>query len=407
MKYVWFYPTIPNKAITINKGGIVAYLCHEAVRDSMPYMSAPEQLVPAWRLSQIGLTPEAAKTFASNPAIFLTHYAAHLLRLAYYTNDDFFRSVARAAVVGRYANYPGYDINGIFNTVYSRPDYPLRAFNQISYNQVYYNHVWPQIALLFDYLVSDVFASSHGKINFPNQYAQGYAYLKSKVYGDKPGTFYGDDSVYLWMPKQVLTIGNEQLNYVTGDGNGKFYMVLLNQSDQAVKANVSSNPDLVPLKADNSLRIWRQNQSPRVSKLTEGKLNVEVAAKGITAIAIDDVKIVTQFQQQVYNKADKKLPDDSYKKMNSSFGKISSAIYSLGKLNSAHTWLEASGDQLSKATMHYRVEDAEKFQAMEDSSYPFEFTIPLQAKDEGLELWIEGITPEGKRLKSDVIILKK
>lgn len=407
MQYVWFYPTIPYKNITVNTGGIVAFRSYEALRDSMPYMHAPEQSVPAWRVSQIGLTPEAANTFASNPAIFLTHYAAHLLRLAYYTHDDFFRSVARSAVVGRYANYPGYDINGIFNTVYSRPDYPLRDYRQISYNQVYYNHVWPQIALLFDYLVSDVYASSKGKINFPGEYAQGYAYLKSKVYGAKPGIFYGDDSVYLWMPKQVLSIDNEQLNYVTAYGNGKFYMVFLNQSNQSVKANVSINPDLVPVKAGNSIRIWTQNQSPHISKLTSGKLNVEVAPKGITAIAIDDVTIVTQFQRKVYNKEDKKLSDNSYKKINSSFGNISSAIYSLGKLNSSHTWLEASGEQLSKATIHYRIAGAEKFQTMEDSSYPFEFTIPLKANEQGLELWIEGKTPEGKSLKSNEIILKK
>jgi len=407
MEYVWFYPVIPDKNITVNKGGMVAFRCYEAVRDSMPNMPAPEQSVPGWRLSQIGLTPEASNTFASNPAIFLTHYASHLLRLAYYTSDDFFRSVARSAVIGRYANYPGYDINGIFNTVYSRPDYPLRPFNQISYNQVYYNHVWPQIALLFDYLVSDVYALSKGKINFPGQYAQGYAYLKSKVYGDRPGIFYGDDSVYLWMPKQLLAIDNVQLNYLTGYGNGKFYMVLLNQSDQPVKANVSFNPDLVPVKAGNSLRIWEQNQSPHVSALTDGKLHVAVAAKGITAIAIDDIKIVTQFQQKIYDKEDKRLSDHSYKKIRSSFGNISSAIYSLGKLNSSHTWLEASGEQLNKATIHYRVGGSEKSEEMEDSSYPFEFTIPLPAKEQGLELWIEGTTPEGKMLKSDEIILKK
>ena len=286
-------------------------------------------------------------------------------------------------------------------------DYPLRAFNQISYNQVYYNHVWPQIALLLDYLVSDVYASSNGKINFPAQYAPGYAYLKSHVYGDQPGTFYGDDSVYLWMPKQVLTIDNEQLNYVTGYGNGKFYIALLNQSDQPVKATVSCNPDLVPLNGINSMRIRTQNGPPSTSELAAGKLHIAVAAKGITAIAIDDVHIVTRFQQYAYHKEDKTLSDHSYKSIDSPLGRIPSAIYSLGKLNSSYTWLEADAGQLNKATLYYRISGASGFQALEDGSYPFEFTIPLKAQDEGLEWWIEGIAPGGKRIQSDTITIKK
>ena len=95
-------------------------------------------------------------------------------------------------------------LTGNYNTVYSRPDYPLRFQHEVSYNQFYYNHVWPQIAMLFDYLISDVYAGSDGKINFPGELAVGYAYLKSNVYGQSAGSFYEDKNVNLWMPKQVL-----------------------------------------------------------------------------------------------------------------------------------------------------------------------------------------------------------
>lgn len=406
MQYIWFYPIIPDNNIIINKEGVVNYRSYEAIRDSMPYMSAPVQSVPAWRVSQIGLTPEASNTYGSNPAIFLTHYAAHLLRLAHYANDDFFRSVARSAVVGRYSNYPGYDINGIFNTVYARPDYPLRAYNQISYNQVYYNHVWPQIALLFDYLISDSYVLSKGNISFPGQFAPGYAYLKSKVYGDKTGSFYGDQSVYLWMPKQVLTTDNEQLNYVTAYGNGKFYVAFTNQSDQPVTAKVVLNPDLVPFKAAHNIKVWQQNKASESSKLVEGRLTVSVAAKGISAFAIEDIAVVTQFQYQAYSKG-RQLSNNSYKTLYSPFGKISSAIYSLGKYNSSHTWLAAANDQLAAAIMHYRDTGEQGWKEIKDTNHPFEFTIPLQSGEQQLEMWLEGVTPDGVKLKSDSYILKK
>jgi hypothetical protein len=179
MQYVWFYPVIPDSSLIVNERGIVDFGCGTAVGEDIPAMPAPRQKVPAWRVSQIGLTPEASSTLSGNPAIFLTNYAPYLLRLAYYTKNDFFRSVARAAVVGRYSNYPGYTIVGEFNTVYSRPDYPLRFQNEVSYNQFYYNHVWPQIAMLFDYVISDAYVTSKGNISFPGEFAEGYAYLKS------------------------------------------------------------------------------------------------------------------------------------------------------------------------------------------------------------------------------------
>jgi hypothetical protein len=99
MQYVWFYPVIPDSSITVNSKGIVDYRCLEAVRDTIPAMPAPPQQVPAWQVSQIGLTPEAANTIADNQAIFLTHFAPHLLRLAYYTKNDYFRWVSTANLI--------------------------------------------------------------------------------------------------------------------------------------------------------------------------------------------------------------------------------------------------------------------------------------------------------------------
>src|SRR5690606_40434224 len=114
--------------------------------------------------------------------------AAYLVRLAYYSGEEFFHDIARSAVVGRYANCPAYSIMGEYTTLYSRPDYPLKSLFEITYNNIYYNHIWPQIALLMDFLVSDAFVRSDGAIDFPHQYAQGYAYLQSKVYGDRKST---------------------------------------------------------------------------------------------------------------------------------------------------------------------------------------------------------------------------
>ncbi|MEX2336834.1 MAG: hypothetical protein WD555_06150 [Fulvivirga sp.] len=409
MQYTWFYPVIPDSTILINPNGLSEFLCEEAVRDKIPPMPAPRQEVEAWRVSQIGLTPEATYTSSWNPAIFLANQAPHLLRLAHYTNDDFFRSVARSAVVGRYSNYPGYDINGEFNTVYARPDYPLRYQHEVSYNQFYYNHVWPQIAMLFDYLISDVYASSDGKINFPGAFAVGYAYLKSNVYGQSAGTFYEDKDVNLWIPRQVLKIDNEQVNYVTGYGNGKFYIALLNQSDEDLEVEVAVNPDLVPvnLSGTHSARLWRDNAAGPQTALKNGKVRVGVSAKGITALAIDDIAVVTQFQQNIMDYADNKSHEDSYRMIKTPFGMVRSAILSFGKLSDVFIWLEADNEQVEKAVLNYRIKGSEEWNTVEDVSYPFEFSVPLAEKDPAIEWWVEAKSIDDGTSNSEKIMLQK
>ncbi len=409
MQYTWFYPVIPDSTIVVNEKGYVEFLCGEAIRDKIPPMSAPRQEVPAWRVSQIGLTPEASYTSGANPAIFLTNQAPHLLRLAYYTKDDFFRSVARSAVVGRYSNYPGYDINGEFNTVYSRADYPLRYQHEVSYNQFYYNHVWPQIAMLFDYLVSDTYASSNGQINFPAEFAVGYAYLKSNVYGQAQGTFYGDKNVNLWMPRQVLKLDNEQANYMTGYGNGKFYIALLNQSDSEIEVNVLVNPDLIPVSidADHQARLWKDNVPAGQTTVKNGKIKVRISPKGITALAIDDVHVVTQFQQNIAEATDKASHEDSYRMIDSPFGRVRSAIFSFAGLNQAYIWLEASNEEVKKASLSYRINGKGKWLKLEDTGYPFEFSVPLEEKDTTIEWQVNTISVDGQESRSQKITLKK
>lgn len=409
MQYTWFFPVIPDSTIVVNENGISEFLCEEAVRDHIPPMPAPRQEVEAWRVSQIGLTPEATYTSSWNPAIFLTNQAPHLLRLAHYTNDDFFRSVARSAVVGRYANYPGYDINGEFNTIYSRADYPLRYQHEVSYNQFYYNHVWPQIAMLFDYLISDAYASSEGKINFPSEFAVGYAYLKSNVYGQAPGTFYDDKNVNLWMPKQVLKVDNEQANYLTAYGNGKFYIALLNQSDEAIEVEVEVNPDLVPVRINDShsARLWLDNKPAEQAIVTNGKVKVRLRPKGITALAIDDVKIVTQFQQKLKENADNKTHEDSYEMAKTQFGMVRSAIFSFGEFSEVFIWLEADDEQVKQATLNYRIKGEQEWQKLVDTSYPFEFSVPLEAQENEIELKVSTILIDGQESHSRHINLER
>jgi hypothetical protein len=96
--FTWMSPAIPPDGVIVNKDGkapVYWYL----QRKGHNQMSSPEEKAPAWRLSEIGLTPESSGTCSGHRAIFMSNYAAWMLRIAYYTKDNFLRDVAKASVI--------------------------------------------------------------------------------------------------------------------------------------------------------------------------------------------------------------------------------------------------------------------------------------------------------------------
>lgn len=407
--YVWLQPAIPAGDVVVNRGGAVGmYGYGNRWLENPQPMRAPEQAVPAWRVSQIGLTPEASTTYDINPAVLLTHYAAYMLRLSQHTKDPFFHDIARSAIVGRYANYPGYDISGEYTTLNARFDYPLRPFRELTYNEIYYNHVWPHIALLMDYLLSEAFVKSNGQINFPARYAQGYAYLQSKVYGDRAGEFYTDRNVRLWMPAKLLRTDEIQANYVAGYNNDNFYLALFNQSARPVTVRVQLNPDVVPVATSKtySVRAWQENAAGAPTQMKGGEVTVTIKARGITALAIDGLKVVPQFQQKVFGANAAPLSDQSFRTIDSPFGKVTGMMISMGAdLTNAFVWLEATEKELKQARLRYQLNGKEH--EMVDAAYPFEFSVPLRETDAAFTYVVEGTTTKNEAVVVPSVELKR
>jgi hypothetical protein len=407
--FAWLQPAIPDTNVMVNPHNQVGVHTSIPGIHLMTPMQAPEQSVPAWRVSQIGLVPEASTTYDQNPAVFLAHHAAYMLRIGEATGDPFLKAVARSAIIGRYANFPGYDINGEYTTVYERPDYPLRTLKELTYNQIYYNHVWPHIALLFDFLISDVAVRSEGQISFPSRYAQGYAYLQSNVYGDRTGVFYGHQGVQLWMPAKLLRIDNPQVNYVAGYDHNSLYLALSNQSPRPVTAKIRINSDLAPysLRQDYKVRTWQANREGPSTTLRNGEFTLSIPASGLTGIAVDGIRIVPQFQSGVLDSGPA-LSDKSYTESETTLGKVTGMLLSFGVPNtSAYVWFSATEKEVSTARLHYRLGGSE-WNVLEDSRYPYDFSLPMAPADASLSYWIEAEPASGGRaVKSETVELRK
>jgi hypothetical protein len=372
--YAWYFPKIPDGEVPVDRGGFAPIKWADKLE-----MRTPEVTLPAWQVSQVGLTPEASNTYFTNPGVFLAHQAAYELRIAAAANDPFLHDAARAAIVGRYKTFPGYSMTvGAFSNVYARSDYPYRSFADLTYNAIFYNHVWPHIALLTDYLVSDFETRSKGAIAFPSRYAQGYAYLRSKVYGDRPGAFMGDGDVRLWMPRHVVRTNDAQANYLSGYGNGRFYLALSNESSTARSVTVTLDRDRIPYAIDRSYRaqLWIDGKPMGTTAVVNGEVTLPLSAMGLTAIAVDDMPVFTRLQADYFDRRQEAAaPDRGFRTDRTPVGDATAMFLSFAGQHEFYLWTSASDSEVRAARLILRTgPQAER--TLIDQRHPFEFSVP-------------------------------
>jgi len=403
-QFVWFCPTIPDEKILVNIGNKAPrYRSGDRFKD----MVLPEETVEAWRVSEIGLTPESSPTCNGHRGIYLTQFAPWMMRIARDANDSFLRDVARSAVIGRYESFPGYHINAGRTTAHEKVDFPLRSLPELNgVTSLHYNHPWPHAAMLMDYLVSDVYYRSDARIDFPAEYAEGYAYCHSKIYGAHSGQFYDEKNVWLYMPSGLVSSSNVQVNYLSARGNGKLYLALTNQCKEPVTTTLTLNTELLGLQKgrEYSATVWKGNVAAGSAKVVDGQISVDVAAEGLTALSIQGVNIRPTFQASISESSApwKKDSEDL------AFGGGSKAVlFNFGpNLQSVYSFTKATGELFSKVTFHYASNG--KWSSVAKESYPFDFTVEVPRDANDFRFRYEAVTKEGAIVKSEEgVLLRK
>ena len=381
--YTYLVPVIPDGNFVSNPGGVY---------NDQP---VPEETVPAWRVSANGLAPECAGTAHSHRGVFMVYYAGYMNRLWRDIGETFFRDIARNAIVGRYANYPSYAYRDGYGTVYEKPDYPLHSFAEIKkFTSIHYDHPPPMTCFLIDYLVSDVYARSDAKITFPSDFTNTGAYFRNKVYGIKPGQFYDESGVNLWLPKGLLKADSIQVNHLTGYGNGKLYVALTNQSAQPVTTTIHLDPTRVKLAGTHAAKVWINNTPSAEISVVDGSVPITVPGKGITCLAIDKAEVHTEITQAMLDPASPPLPEGSSQTVETPFDSVTATALRFGRgLTSVHVWLKANPDQVKHASLKYTA--GGKSEQMECDAYPFEFTVPVLDDEDVFRCTVHADTPGG------------
>ena len=409
-------PAPPASNITVNSGNKVEGIFpgrRKSAIEGSPFVKMnvtsilPQLDIPAWQTSLNGLIPEAPNTYAFGP-VMLAHHAAWLLQLAHITGDTLLRDAAYNAVIGRYANFPGYYFTSLKTNVYQRADYPMHPFEDVKYNAIFYNHVWPHLALLVDFLVSDFNYRSRGSIHFPGTYAPGYAFLTSQVYGAKKGTVMGNTNVQLWMPPRALSSDGVAFNYIMGYNEQAVFISFANTSGKGATEEIQLNRDIIPWSQDKIYRVivYDNNGNRKKGTMENGQLRVSLPPGATCTIQLNGIHPIPEKAVAIDKKPVSINRFIRYTSSEDSTARITAmVIQPTAAIAVFYAYSNKTEKEWSECSLRYRINNSETWTTVSDKAYPFEFDLLLPEINDSLSVEFSATQQDGKRISYPVQLI--
>jgi len=295
-------PSVPAGNSTHDPGGVAPFndlASGRMVRWGYPnevgYPILPDRLgaVPAWRIALNGLPSSG-----SNRGEFWLDSYGRLLRLAALKNDALLRNVGRWGMVGRFATYPG-DNRAVPSLVCEDPNLIEKPIWTQTFTTMNPGHAWEFAGEVLDFLISDFYYTSNQRITFPWRSMKG-AEFPVAVYGDRPGTFYENPNVRLWMPAGLFTLTDSsgvelnpsQIDYIAGYGTGAdsstLYVAFVNRSPNSKSFKAIVNTSRVSFPTGSAKRWLNNVATYTTTTITTANQTPYIAltSKGIVAFAI-------------------------------------------------------------------------------------------------------------------------
>lgn len=287
------YPAVEDQLQTIHPGNTYEgnttmwWKGGEKYRLGFPRQpnDAPEKKVPQALVSPVGLGFEQPYTFF-NPGtlvrhVYMSSWAPHLLRLFDLDKRKIFETYARNAVIGRFANYPGYYATG-FTDIPMQPDFPYKGPDVSS---IYYHHIPPHLAFTLDFLITEAMQRSNGKVSFPYGKQDGFVWFNNRIFGGGKGSILDDKAVSLWMKKDLVQVDKPEVNYITGISDDRFWIILLNEAHRELSCKIDLSKE-VPVKDHTDATYYAQpDAAPAIAKMEGRALKVKLHATGFTALS--------------------------------------------------------------------------------------------------------------------------
>ncbi|MEU8299014.1 hypothetical protein AB0C04_17225 [Micromonospora sp. NPDC048909] len=333
-----------------------------------PARDVPDELVPAWQVSPTGLSIEAVNTYRFNGFTLNPAWAPFLLRLAARTGDDLLRDVAHNALVGRFSSYPGYYYRQL--TVHHlRPDFPRTG--PFGNTTIYYHHAPAQLGMAVDYLIAEHETRSGGAICFPAEFEQNYVWFAYRVYGHRPGRFHGEEGVWLWLPRGLVRLDTEQINWIAAEGGDRLCVSLTNTAATPTAVTVTLDPARVPMSAGipYPATVIRDGGAPEQTVVVDHRFTVEVSGHGITAIVLPGLALDVPLHRTAV------VPVGAHRFDDGPVGPVRGILIPKPDGSRYHAYVQAATRE--PATLHWSLDDGATWRQLERTVHPNEWTVPV------------------------------
>jgi hypothetical protein len=138
--------------------------------------------------------------------------------------------------------------------------------------------------------------------------------------------------------------------------------------------------------------------------LRDGRLSITVPPLGLTAIEIQGLTVKPKFQDRLVGAK----PGDAWKVdyLELPFGDTRAMILNFGPAaTTAYVYLQADDTQFRQAALTYTI--GGRRQTITDTTYPYEFTVPLPAGTRTFDFEVQGVTPDGRTESSSPASLRR
>ena len=247
------------------------------------------ETVPGWLPTRVGLGLEQASTFSEALNIIMASWVGDVMRVGYYTGDDYLITAARNGVVGRHGTYTGYYQNR-YMTHQMKANYPYEGPD---YTSVYWHHIPPFLAMIEEFLITDFWQQSKTQIEFPRIRQGGYAYFFSSQYGFDSGKMYDVDGLWLWNDRGIVSPDSVQLDYLPAKKDGLLAVAFMNR-DKVDTTSTIALGEKVPGGASytGTATLYDVDGNKSTVDVVNGKFTITVPAKNMVTVMITlpDVK---------------------------------------------------------------------------------------------------------------------
>ena len=320
-----------------------------------------EATEPGWIFATAGLSTEHVHTGGHSNYITMNTFAANFLKLAEYTGEDYFKTQARNVVLGRSETYPGYYIDRYY-TDYMKKTYPYEG---PEYSLLYYTHTAPYQAMLEDFLITEAFTESDGKVEFPEMHFDGYAYFTANQYGHRPGKMYDTEGLWLWNDRGILTTSDVNVNFVAGKKDGVLGLSFINEANYAVNTEITLGEKV--LNYNGTATLYAKDGSKSTVQVTNGKFVLNMPARDMQTVIleIDGIKKPSYATDEIHYSMDVQQTESKHNGGKGYVIQLNPDKY--------HAYVFVTDQNISSMTVDYEVDGKKESRTI--SEYPFETIV--------------------------------